>query len=74
MACNPELLPSADASLCCAASEVQAVLADEAARSLSRESPDFWVMVAALADFVATDGHGKLPVQACPAANSSSSG
>ena len=39
------------------------MLRDEAASSLTRESPDFWVITAALADFVAQEGRGKLPVQ-----------
>ena len=39
------------------------MLGDEAASSLSAASPDFWVMAAALRDFVGHEGGNRLPVQ-----------
>ena len=47
------------------------MLGDPAATGLMRNSPDFWVMVAALAAFVAKEGAGKLPVQVLPCKSSS---
>ncbi|KAL2920288.1 hypothetical protein HK105_200361 [Polyrhizophydium stewartii] len=42
--------------------DVAAILADPAADSLSPETPDFWLLVAALKRFVAHEGNGLLPV------------
>ena len=39
------------------------MLRDESAASLTPASSDFWVMAAALRDFVDHEGGGKLPVQ-----------
>lgn len=48
-----------------AASEVRAVLEDEATR-IRPQSPDFWVLAAALKRFVYGEGGGSLPLEARP--------
>lgn len=47
---------------CLAASEVRAILEDEAT-SVSPDSDDFWVLAAALKRFVDNEGQGCLPVE-----------
>lgn len=62
--CLPCLaLTLAEWSSCYAASEVQAVLRDEKAASLTEQSTDFWIMAAALRDYVDAEGEGSLPVE-----------
>ena len=54
-----------ESGLCFAASEVRAVLEDEATR-IAPQSPDFWVLAAALKRFVEGEGGGSLPLEARP--------
>ena len=42
--------------------DIEAILADPAAACLTASSDPFWFVVAALRDFVAGEGAGKLPV------------
>ncbi len=48
-----------------AASEVAALMRDECASALTPASDLFWVLVAALRDFVAAEGCGDLPLEVC---------
>ena len=47
----------------CAASEVASILFSLRTASLERSASDFWVMAAALRDFVEAEGGGNLPIQ-----------
>ncbi|KAL4859524.1 NEDD8-activating enzyme E1 regulatory subunit AXR1 [Chlorella vulgaris] len=44
-------------------SELQAVLDDPCAASITQQSPDFWVLVAALRRFIEQEGEGQLPLE-----------
>ncbi|PSC68884.1 NEDD8-activating enzyme E1 regulatory subunit [Micractinium conductrix] len=44
-------------------SDLRAVLQDAAAASITRQSPNFWVLVAALNRFIAQEGQGQLPLE-----------
>ena len=60
------MLPSqSEGDAWCAASEVRAVLEDEATR-VGPQSPDFWVLAAALKRFVDGEGQGSLPLEVGP--------
>ncbi|KAI8922701.1 hypothetical protein BC831DRAFT_474771 [Entophlyctis helioformis] len=43
-------------------SSIQSILNDPATHALTPNTPDFWLLVAALRDFVAAEGNGLLPV------------
>ena len=45
-----------------AASEVKAIVGDEAA-SVSRESDNYWVLAAALKRYLDNEGNGQLPIE-----------
>lgn len=45
-----------------AASEVKAIVEDEAA-SVSKESDNYWVLAAALKRYLANEGNGQLPIE-----------
>ena len=47
----------------CAAPEVQMILQDDKAESLTPSSSDFWFTAAALRDFVQGEGGGVLPIE-----------
>ena len=48
-----------------AAQEVQCILDDPAVTPSGPEMPEFWVLVAALKQFIANEGHGSLPLEVC---------
>eukprot|EP00741_Cyanophora_paradoxa_P004415 tig00000802_g4285.t1 len=43
-------------------SEVRKVLEDECARTLTKDSPAFWILADAVREFVANEGEGRLPL------------
>ena len=49
-----------------AAREVQAILQDSKAANLEASSDDFWVMAAALRDYVEAEGEGCVPIEVLP--------
>ncbi len=47
-----------------AASEVKAIVEDEAA-TVSKESDNYWVLTAALKRYLDNEGNGQLPIEVC---------
>ncbi|KAJ3163335.1 NEDD8-activating enzyme E1 regulatory subunit [Geranomyces variabilis] len=43
-------------------SSIQSILNDERAENLGPDTPDFWIIARAVRDFVASEGHGLLPL------------